>query len=363
MGWGCYAIVKHFRSGAAPLAALGAVMLVPPFWIDSVHWGQTDSWVLAPMVWMVWAILRRRWIGAGILWGIALGLKPQAILIGPLWLFALLLFRPRKRILLMAPIAGLILLLGSIPFMLHSGMKWFECSYYGNLVVKHNLTTLKAFNIWYVDLLLSGNPDVSQTWWGLSKDLWGKVFLAVALAVGGGLIWRRRNLGEVRLITFAAWLMLAVVIFPTRVHERYILLPLPFLIILGCLFSRLWIPLAGFILAACFQMTSLEWLRVPADAWPEVVKIVNWKYDDLRTMLPPEEFAHLPPPEVQLSQNDRPKFLADRKPYIPLEWTLTISELFIAAILFTMILRLPHFPPLQENRRPVEIPTPTGKRS
>ncbi|MCH8150617.1 MAG: hypothetical protein IH987_22030, partial [Planctomycetes bacterium] len=36
--------------------ATTVVYLIPPIWLDSCWWGQTDSWEMAPMVWVVWAM-------------------------------------------------------------------------------------------------------------------------------------------------------------------------------------------------------------------------------------------------------------------------------------------------------------------
>ncbi|MCP4592299.1 MAG: DUF2029 domain-containing protein [bacterium] len=354
---GCYALVWRLtrsagRSGAARRAAalaFGAIMLAPPFIIDSAWWTQTDSWVLAAAVWMVWAMLGRRWLTAGLLWGVALGLKTQGILFAPIWLFALLQGPQRRRVVCAGSLAVGVLVAVSLPFSLHSGPKWFQESYIGNLFEMYETTTLKAFNVWYVDLLLCEDLDANRLLWGLKKDTWGKMLLACTVIGSAALLLRRRRsfaLGM--LVTFTAVTLLAAITLPTRVHERYIILPIPFLVVIAMWRPRLWIALLPFIVAASFQMTALDWLGRTrgAGSWPDVLTAhrernleqLTEEYEYLRTTLPAEEFAALLPPDEHIEQVARTAHLESRAEVVRWEWALTMVELLSAAGLFAMLL-------------------------
>jgi len=278
---------------------------------------------------------------AGVLWGIGLGLKTQAILFAPVWVFALLLNRDRKRIVAAMALAAAVLLASAIPFMAHSGMKWFEESYVNNLFKTYKLTTLKAFNIWYLDLLLCEDPDAGRRLLGLEKDTWGKLLLAVALIGSAVVLARQRRIRREYLVAFAAAAFLAAVMLPTRVHERYILLPLPFLIVLAALRPRMWLALAPFIMVASYQMTVLDWLGLGADSWSKVAESVHQEYEQLRVTLPPEQFAAIPPPKEHF---DAKRAALGHEKW---EWTLTLVELASAATFFAVILRRP---PRKSNR-------------
>lgn len=333
---GCCVIAARLGGSAGVQAmAFGAVALGPPFIIDCAHWGQTDSWVLAPLVWMVVMMMRRRWIGAGLLWGVALGLKTQAVLAAPIWLVVLLVVRRQRRTVVAGGmLAGLVLLAAAVPFMLTSGWAWFERAFLFNLVHAYPTTTLYAFNVWYLDLLHCENDDAMQRFAGLTKDTWGKLMLAVAVLAA--IIWsvRRRWRGGRTIVPFTALLLLAAVMLPTRVHERYILLPLPFLIAATGWHKRLWWALLPLMIAATTQLLVLDWMHGGggAHSWGYVVKKIHHQYDELRGTLSPDEFARLAPPREKLTEI-RPEFVHNRyatgDPYI--EWTLTLLETLSAA--------------------------------
>ena len=357
---GCWALARRFASPLTAAAVFAVVVLVPPFIIDSARWTQTDSWVLAPMVWVLWAMVSRRWVVGGILWGIALGLKTQAVLFAPVWAFAFVLGPQRRRMVLAGLLAMVILFGPSVPFTLHSGMKWFQEAFVNNLSTKYVLTTLKAFNLWYVDLLICDDLDASQRLLGLEKDTWGKLMLAAVLIGSAVLIGRRRASVRSPIVVFTAVMLLAAVIFPTRVHERYIILPIPFLIIVAAWRRRLWLALVPFLVAATVQMTALDWLGRShgAGSWPvwlesnkgRHLETLEREYEDLRAALPPEEFARLAPPQEYLERECRARYLAFRAEAAPKEWALTVVELLSAGALFVLLLVPLDRPP---NAKPV----------
>jgi hypothetical protein len=242
-------------------------------------------------------------------------------------------------------VAGMILacavvLAVSLPFTMHSGLTWFRESYVNNLLESYQRTTLKAFNLWYLDLLITENPDAGAMLWGIQKDTWGKLLLGAAIAGSAWMLVRRHRACADGLAEFTAVLLLAAVVLPTRVHERYILLPIPFLIVMAAIRGRILTALVPFIVVASFQLTVLDGLGLGADSWAMVVEKVTGQYEELRATLPPEEFAALPPPAQQLEQVDRPRFLADRARMgrEKWEWTLTLVELASAAAMGIMIL-------------------------
>lgn len=337
---GCLAIVRLRGGPMAGAVSAAVVFCAPPVVIDSARWGQTDSWVLAPAVWMVWMMMRRQWMGAGILWGVALGLKTQAILLAPIWMFAVLVDRERRRIIVGMMAAPAVLLVVALPFMFASGWAWLRESYVENLFEAYKLTTLKAFNVWYLDLLLCENDDASVRLLGLEKDLWGKILLGVGVLASGVLAWRSSGRLDDRLLRFAGALLLCAVILPTRVHERYILLPIPFLICAAAMQRRLWWGVVPLIVAASFQMGSMEWAHHTAEGWGYVRQRTYAQYESLRERLPGEEFDALDAPEERLAKQ-RPRFEAERRDsgMPPKEWGMTLLELAAAGACFALLLR------------------------
>lgn len=343
---GCLAIIRRLGgSNWIQLVGFATVALGPPFVIDCAIWGQTDSWVLAPLVWMIRFMMDRRWVVSGILWGIALGLKTQAVLAAPIWLVALILI-PRFPVIFGGLVALSVLLASGLPYTLASGWGWFERAFVHNLLDAYPKTTLYAFNLWYLDLLFSENDDAGLKLLGVTKDTWGKLLLALALLVSVAWSFRRRWRDGSTIVLFGGlWLMFAVML-PTRVHERYIILPIPFLIAATGLRRRLWWAVAPLMIAATFQLAVLHWMpfKVGAHSWAYVTQKVKTQYERLRSTLTEEAFSKLRPPREEL-RHIRPQFLADRRTSgAPLkEWALTILELasFVACVVLIMFERNP----------------------
>ena len=343
--WTLCAYVFDRRTAAI---ATAIVYLIPPIWLDSCWWGQTDSWELAPMVWVVWAMIRRRWFVAGVLWGIGLSLKPQAILLAPVWLFIWLdiLFTRSGddgekcskgelgRIVVAVLIAVAVLNLTALPFWLSSGSAWLEQSYLRNLGDEQPYTTLKAFNIWYLDLLRTYDADAATPIAGIAKDTWGKILAFAGLVMSAVIAWRQRGSTARRVLLFTGLWLLAVVMLPTRVHERYILMCLPFLIMLAAGLRRLWPGVVALIVIGCFQLTVFHWLMEPADSWTKkwITDTINYHRNTVAQT--PPELRHQLPSLDQALQMRFANFLQEHTSFATLEWGLSILACFATGFVF-----------------------------
>jgi hypothetical protein len=267
--------VSRFRPGWAPRITFLLVLALPPLWWDSVIWGQMDSVLLAPAVWMLYFMVRERWLLAGVLWGLAFGLKPQAILFIPLWGFALLTARPFWRVLAGGVLAVAVFFLIGLPFTLHSGLAWFDESYRKNFALYADKTTLKAFNLWYLHLLLTDSLDAQARFLGLSRSSWGKAGLLLTLLASFAYAvryWRHDRRGLV------LWTLLSLLLFvmvPTEVHERYLILVLPFLGIATALTWKLWPALVLLVFVMVGQLSWPLWLKSGRGQWPEIQKSIT----------------------------------------------------------------------------------------
>ncbi len=335
---GCAALVSRFRPGWAPRLTFLLVLLLPPLWWDSVVWGQMDSVLLAPAVWMLYAMVRERWLLAGVLWGIAFGLKPQAILFIPLWGFALFTARSFWRVLAGGVLAAVVFFLIALPFTLHSGLAWFDESYYKNLFGLYaDKTTLKAFNVWYLHLLLTDSLDAQARFLGLPRGSWGKLFLLLGLLASflyAVRYWRHDRRA------FVLWTLLSVLLFvmvPTEVHERYLILVLPFLGIATALTWRLWPALILLVFVMVGQLSWPLWLKTGRGQWLEIQQSIT---DTFRG-----EAATRPGSDEQ-KQAALDRILASRvQSYRELhqqtaayEWTFTICALLGAAVIVATLL-------------------------
>ncbi len=353
---GCAAIVWRYAPRVAALLVYAFMLVAPPFWWDSIVWAQTDTIVLAPGVWMVYHLLRGRYIVAGVLWGLALGLKTQGILYTPIWGFAFAcqairlwgqqrIAALRHAAFWMPVLGGLVavavLLVAALPFTVTSGLAWLERSYLENLFKTYTeLTTLKAFNIWYLDLLISDNLDARVSVLGLTKATWGTLLLVVGL--GAGFVWALWRWREkpVGLLLWTALAFLLIMMLPTKVHERYLILALPWLIIVGGLSWRPWPGLLLLLVVMMAQLSWPWWLASGRGTWPGYAQQLEREYHEGVAALPPERRRHVPPLEDVLAER-RAQYerLYDRT--TPLEWALTLLALLGAAWCVGALLSLP----------------------
>jgi hypothetical protein len=349
LAYGVLRIVRRLRRGAPSpgleLAAFGLVLLGPPIWLDSAFWTQMDSVVTAMLVWCVHELLARRYWTAGALYGVALLTKAQAILLAPALAFfalslnfrdggsiraALGLWRTAAAAILAAlalsmPQAlrdargdgpGPIAAAGSLQWRErvvgerheYGAMRWFHRSYLGPIQEQFPYTTLKAFNIWWLDFVAGdqtpealttdtaifgekkqtaetpGTQDSrakaeKQSPLRLSKTVAGRGLLAAAILGAAALCARRWRWGDDALVPFAAIVLLAAFVLPTRVHERYVYYCLPFLIA-GLAAIPSWAPVvAAMVLVATFEMTWYVWLvraNSPLDAGASTREATVW---------------------------------------------------------------------------------------
>jgi hypothetical protein len=321
---GCAAIVSHLRGARAARWTWLVALFFPPFWWDSVVWAQMDTVLLAPVVWMLYFMLRQRWACAGFLWGVAFGLKPQAILFIPLWGYALFAERPRGRVILGGLVAAGTIGAIALPFMLHSGLAWLRLSYLQNVGGEYaDQITLKAFNIWYVDLLRTDSLDAFARWGPLTKSGWGKVFLLAGMLAGfvAGL-WRWR--GDRRALLFwAALSLLLFMMLPTEVHERYLLLVLPFVGVATAVSRRFW---PGFMLLSVVTMAQLtwpSWMKEEPGSWPDIQALLVERYQRERGV----SGAWSRPSLEEWLADARAEYRTRRQQTVPYEWALTVLSL------------------------------------
>ncbi len=324
---GCAAIVGLYRSRRAALGTYGLMLLLPPVWWDSIVWGQTETFILAPAAWMLYLMLRERYVAAGALWGVMLALKTQGILFAPVWGFALLAGAWRRlrqhgpsatthagfwTPVLGGMVAIGVLLLIALPVTIAGGWAWARQCYFANLFeTLAQYTTLYAFNIWYLDLLITNSAYATDIVAGLPKRLWGMILLVAGL--GAGLGWAlRRWAGEPRgLLAWTALALLLIMMLPTKVHERYLLLAIPWIVVVAVLHARVW---PGAALLVIVLMAQLAW-----PLWLEpgpVIRYPRGRWADIAARTPAEHHSRI-----------REVYDRERAATAPAEWVFSLIGL------------------------------------
>jgi hypothetical protein len=324
LAWGCAALLAEVVAPGRRRLAFGLAWLAPPVWLISCFWGQVDTWALAPAVWMVREMLRGRWVRAGLLLGVVAAIKPQAVAFLPLWGMALCAGRPRAR-----PAAGLLAAGGTLlglaaPFIVVGGWSWWRQCYGANLFEhSRGYTTLMAFNPWYLDCLITDSLDEAASLMGLTRRTWGLMALAAALAAGFAwtlVRWRGRPCGY---LLWCVLSLLALVMLPTRVHERFLLLVIPFLIVAALAWRRFAPGLVLLAVVATGQATWPQWLALGPPDWEETRAQARSDYDAILAGSP--DAAKAAPPFEEFLRPHRERHEAARRRMI--EWLLTLAAL------------------------------------
>jgi len=318
----------------AGLLAAGVCWLFPPLAMDSSLWGQADAWIAAAATGTVLAMLRRRWFVAGLCTGLAVLLKTHGILLGPVLLFgAATVAEAEGRLTLKAFLGrvgsvavatvGTVLLL-SAPWIAADGLSWVQQAYLGNIKM-YPLTTLKAFNVWYLDALLldaklvGGALDSTATLAGIRKDLLGRTLVLAAMVGLAAACWRVCRRRPTGLVLFAGLWLWSTFIWPTRVHERYILYCMPLVIVAACSLRRLWPAVVVLALVGAAELSWNIWLKMPPAG----------QYDENQGLV--EHSAKQPAvagkSDVESKSRYRRWYRASRQKWQWQEYTLTIASL------------------------------------
>lgn len=287
MAWGVLRLVRVLRR-ARPASwvevwAFALTILGPPILLNSAFWTQMDSCLMCLLVWCVYLLATGRRVWAGACFGAALMTKAQAILLLPVLAFVFLGLTfvrggsLRQGLQLWkAALAGLVVA-GAVaaPYALANRahpeggwLRWYYRAYQGPIRQQYPYTTLKAFNLWWLDFMghkqEAAALDAAATVWpGVTKERAGQVLLGAAVVAGAVLCAWRWNWEHRSWVAYASVVLLAAFVWPTRVHDRYIYYCQPFLIAAAVVF-RPWIPLllAVFCVGG-FELTWFLWLAPP----------------------------------------------------------------------------------------------------
>jgi dolichyl-phosphate-mannose-protein mannosyltransferase len=225
------------RRGAAALLLIAAFN--PVSILDSAAWGQVDSALTLLLVLSFIQLQKERKLTAAALFGLAVLVKPQALIAGPVfalgYLFPLLdggkdeFFRRLADIALGAVIALAVIFVGSLPFQ-GSQDTFFVFRRMLETATSYPYGSANAFNL---IALLGGNWVLDSTvFLGLSIRIWGIVGILLSLAATIFAALRARKRGTLSLPLLAALFLTLVFTLGHNMHERY-LFPALFLLLLA----------------------------------------------------------------------------------------------------------------------------------
>ena len=241
---------KKTMSKGAALALTAFIAFTPVAAYVSSAWGQIDQILALLLVLPILLLYRRRPVWAGLVYGLGVAVKPQALMCGPLFAAACLMYiilgdrfenpfagrRTVKLLKIKKDTAGLrvieILLAGAaalaaifiiaIPFKGEQETFWLVKKYF-DTATSYKYATVNAYNFW---ALIGANwKSVDTPFLGLTYGKWGTVFMALFVILGIGLyvIAALKHKGPKGALPLAmAYTLAGIFTFGHYMHERYV---------------------------------------------------------------------------------------------------------------------------------------------
>src|SRR3989338_1236 len=245
-----------------PLIATSLVLFNPAYFYNSAHWGQTDSTPLFFLLTSFYTLIyQKKYLTSVITFTLGLLSKQTVAIFIPLFLLiyfvissearnlaqrnyvsldfsvASLLRNDRVRIFIkMILISSFIFWLFFLPFYRNGNLILFPLTTYLNKIILVSglpFTTNHAFNFWY---LLNGSRTTlasSKFILNISYEIWGYFITGIITFLILFRLCIRSQNNYIRNFFYAGFLIpLTSFIFLTKIHERHLIVTLPFLLLL-----------------------------------------------------------------------------------------------------------------------------------
>jgi Gpi18-like mannosyltransferase len=282
-----FLIVRRTWSTNAGIWAMALVVFNPAVWFVSAYWGQGDSVTAVFVIWSVYFMVTKRFELGWLMFGFAVLIKPQPIVIAPVLLIWQLRSGAALWRLALIPVVGFLVAYGgSVAFAPDTNpvnvITWlYERYHTGTALYPYN--SCNAFNLYSTRLDFWQRDDklIPDLPWfqGWPQWAWGVTIVAAFIFAVAVREWR--TLGsdynqQERESSFYMALFLSLLglfMFATRMHERYLFSALafgPLIFNIGLLNRFVYFTLSATFLANLFY--ALQYLYSPsADLAPWLV--------------------------------------------------------------------------------------------
>lgn len=229
------------RAGMLPLVLAGFVAFNPLMAFISGGWGQIDQILTLLLLAVIWLFVEDKLILAGLVYGVAIVTKPQALMAGPLFAVAYFCQIKEKgfvkgflRTLAAVACACAAIFALSLPFKNGQEPLWFIQKILGT-ATSYPYASIEAFNLM---ALLGGNwKGIDTAFLGLTYGMWGSIFIALSVVFAAVLYIKGRKREKHALTLSLAWLIAALFTLGQYMHERY-LFPALLLVLVAFIFYR-----------------------------------------------------------------------------------------------------------------------------
>ena len=226
-----YLLIRRKTQNVA-LALWGVIFYLynPVLFHNTYIYGQNNVLLYLPTIALLYTLDLKKYIWAGIAFAAMLLIKPTGIIIAPIVILFLILaikkdYKSYLKFVLSAYFTIQILIL---PFFFRLPTDYlkffFDSLTSGN---GYKVTQMYSYNLWY---LLTGSGAVSDAtlFHGRSYNFWGQVMFALSYLISFVLMYLARAKNYLIILTV---IYFCFFIFPTRVHEGYLLFAFPIFIL------------------------------------------------------------------------------------------------------------------------------------
>jgi len=221
------------KSFKIAIFAFLAYVLNPVVMFTNSVWGQTDGLLALFLLLSAYFLAEKKnFVFSSFFWVLALLVKPQALVALPVLLLYLLFNGRFKKTVLFVFLSLFFIVILGLPFFAKLNPIFGIPDLISKMSNESPFTSVMAFNFW---ALVKGMwiPD-SGRFLGLQYVYWGTaIFLSAFILVIVDFVRSKKK--PQYLYFFLGLAYLAFFLFPTRVHERYVLVSLPFFLLSACL--------------------------------------------------------------------------------------------------------------------------------
>ena len=215
------------------MIGVSLILFNPAFIFNSALWGQIDSIPIFFVLLSIYFLLYTKWsVISATMFTLALLVKPTALIFLPIYILLFIKKFGFKRSIMSLFIINIIFYFFFLPFMRGKNILYPYETYIGKILAAQSLpyVTNGAFNFWVLITGFKGIKDIAPFFLNVSYRLFGYMVVGVINIFAILCFIRSKKITEdffmaLFVTAFAAFLFL------TKMHERYSLLPLVFLLL------------------------------------------------------------------------------------------------------------------------------------
>jgi len=268
---------NHKKKNNLKLFVASLILFNPVFIYNSSIWGQIDSIPLLFLIVSVYFLLfSNKDILSGMLFVLSLLVKPTTVIFIPVYGIVFINRFGLLKSLRTLFFLDLLFLLSFFPFIGKIDLFLPYKIYWNNIVLAQSIpyVTNGAFNFWMIIIdFKKGIVDTSPYIFNLSYRLWGYLLTGILLTI---ILFKllKEKINKKKVLYYFFFSTVIAILFLTKMHERYFLLPLPFLLLLTVDNKK---NLKYFIFFSLFAFLNhyQSWSNLPIDF---ISKILNNSY-------------------------------------------------------------------------------------